>query len=148
MQILGLTVAASSETRISFSFLLRFPFLFLLLPQASPLVPHKYEPEDFAVFSQVFRPPSPIACMARFVQNQDSPGLILIFNLPPVCPRYSDIPSPDACLPFTLTFFKMGVVIGSREVPSVRTGASSTRVQHRPFAEARCKHVRTTPPFP
>ena len=148
MQILGLTVAASSETRISFSFLLRFPFLFVLLLQASPCIPHKYDPEDFAVFSQVFRPSSPIACMARFVQNQDSPGLLSIFNLPPVCPRCSDIPFPAACPPFTLTFFKMGVVIGSREVPSVRTGASSTRVQHRPSAEARCKHVRTTLLFP
>ena len=32
----------------SFSFLLSFLFLFILLPQASTLIPRKYEPEDLA----------------------------------------------------------------------------------------------------
>ena len=130
------------------------PGTYNLSPQ---VIPHEYELEDFAVLSLVLCPLIPVACVAHFAQNQDSPGPISILYPchPFVLAARIHIPtphvplSPSPALPWI--FSRQGLQIlqdgscneGPQEAPSVQSGASSTRVQHRPSTEARCKQVRT-----
>ena len=143
-----------------------FEFQILILrfsvsPQASYLILHKYEPENFfAVSGLVLVPPSVVAWICRVVQKQSSPvpasifaaylslllGYTILYRVSPSHPlaRY-----PGPPLARVSKLFMVGIVIkghahqyyrGLHEKYGdiVRTGARLARAFQRLFTEARC----------
>jgi len=126
--------------------ILRFP----VSPQASYLILHKYEPEDFFTVSGLFLvPPSVVAWISRVIQKQSSPaptsiyaaylslllGYTIVYRVSPFHPlaRY-----PGPFLARVSKLFMVGVVINGhahqycrrlheKHGDIVRTGACSTR---------------------
>ena len=126
------------------------PGTYNLSPQ---VIPHEYELEDFAVLSLVLRPPSPVACGSKPGFSRPDFNILSLQRFVLAVRIHIPTPhvplSPSPALPWT--FSRQGLQIlqdgscneGPREAPSVQSGASSTRVQHRPSTEERCKQVRT-----